>query len=60
MTPYSHYSNEELIELTYRSSSATSLELEFAFRLENDFAGDLKVAENLTQAALPFKESKFG
>lgn len=38
MTTFAHYTNEELITLTYRSSSATALELEFAFRLENNYA----------------------
>lgn len=53
MTPYAHYSNEELINLVYRSASATSLELEFAFRLENNYADDVKVAEDVTEVNPP-------
>lgn len=41
--PYAHYSNAELIDLVYRSKNATHLELEFAFRLENNYADGVTI-----------------
>lgn len=56
--PYAHYSNEELINLVYRSGSATQLELEFAFRLENNYADDVKVTEDPYESNV--KDVNFG
>ncbi len=43
MTPFAHHTNAELISMAYTSLDATPLELEFAFRLENNYPDDVRV-----------------
>jgi hypothetical protein len=47
MTPFAHFSNDELISLAYNNPTATPLEMEFAFRLEHGYADDVKVTPDL-------------
>lgn len=42
MTPFSHYTNDELLSIVFTSEEATPLELELAFRLENSYAADVR------------------
>lgn len=43
MLPYSHLTNDELLKLVYESDSTTTLMLELAFRIENEYPNDLAV-----------------
>jgi hypothetical protein len=52
MTPFAQYSNSELISLAYNNPNATPLEMEFAFRLENNYADDVKVTPDSGESGL--------
>jgi hypothetical protein len=62
MTPFAHLSNQELIQRAYNNPEATALELEFAFRLENEYADEVKVTPDVGETGLEdiIKGVKYG
>lgn len=57
MTPFAHLTNEQLIALAYKSITATPLELEFAFRMDNHYADGVAVQPD--EPAVPaYKDAK--
>ena len=42
VTPYSHYTNDELVRIVYQQEVPDPLLLELAFRLESDYPEDLE------------------